>query len=182
MKIGKITKLFSLILISSITEASGQNNPTIEKESLLEIPDTQITETTSEKCIKSMNYTLALIKAQGGFEVVIMDGQDEVFYQNYPARITVRGEDTISMGYYAEKDYANAYKNVYREKYGFRAVAEIITDNGSAFLVEDKYSLRNGAFIIFRNVKVGIAKKNGYRFCQYSFIRPQTKLIKYYRF
>ena len=155
----KIISLFLTVLISGFLKTYGQNNPKIVKESLKKIPGNQMAETDSEKCINSMNYTLALKKVQSGFEVVIMDGKAEIFYQNYPARITVRGEDTISMGNYVEKEYANAYKLVTREKYGFRALAEISTDNGSTFIIEDKYTLQNGTFILYRNVKVGNAEK-----------------------
>ncbi len=122
---------------------------------LKEISETCMTETANNKNIKGTNYTLVLKKSSDGFRVLIRDERNEIFYQNNPAQVTVRGKDTLSAGNYIEEKNIRAYQSVTREKYGFRAVARVNTINGSSFIVEDKYTLiENEVFAVYRDVKV----------------------------
>ena len=110
---------------------------------------------TAEKVIRSSKYTLALIKADNGYKVVIHEGDKEVFLQNYSASIIVRGNDTLSAGNYVEKVYNTNYKDVLKNKNGLLAIAEVNTRNGSVFIIEDSYSLlQNNVFLLDRVVKV----------------------------
>ncbi len=119
------------------------------------IPEKAVTESATQKCLKSNNYTLVLKKGSDGFQVLIRDGKDDLFCQPSPAQITVRGEEALPGGTYAEKNYAQAYQSIRKEKYGFCAVAKVQTENGSLFTVEDKYTLlSNGVLAVYREVVV----------------------------
>ena len=130
--------------------------------------------TNDEKYIRSNHYTLVLKKGNEGSQVIIRNGKEDAFYQNYPARITVRGNDTLSAGNYVEKEYARPYHSVMEKEYGLLATAEIKTDNASTFIVEDKYTLlTNGVFAIHRNVKVKQAQNGDSGFASTVSFIPQ---------
>ncbi len=127
--------------------------------SLQDIPGKYIVDSATEKSLRSNQHTLVLQKSSDGFYVLIREGKNVLFYQHRPAQITVRGEDTLSAGAYAEKRYTQAYRSVSKEKYGFCAVASVRTENGSVFTVEDRYTLLpNAALAVYREVRVGRAE------------------------
>jgi len=127
----------------------------IGKIALPSIPGKYMVDTPEEKRLTGNDHILAFRKTAGGFEMVIRNEAYEMFYQHFPARITVRGNDTISAGNYVEKEYATAYQSVIRENFGFRALAEIQTEKGSTFIVEDKYTLLpEGIFVLYRDILV----------------------------
>ncbi len=131
------------------------STPMIGKSSLAAIPNECIVETQEEKRLIGNNHILAFRKTAEGFQTIIRHADHEMFYQQFPARITVRGNDTISAGNYVEKEYVTAYQTVIQEKFGFRAIAEIQTEKSSTFIVEDKYTLLpEGIFVLFRDIKV----------------------------
>ena len=148
------------ILINSFLGVSCQNHVVIGKSDLKAIPQEYMVENETEKGIRSGNYLLMLRKRDGGFTVSLFDGQEEINNQDLPAWITVRGNDTLPTGEYTEKEYKQAYSQVVKMKYGFCATANVKTEHGSAFIVEDKYTLlKTGVFAVYRDVKVEKAQR-----------------------
>ncbi|WP_308759419.1 hypothetical protein [uncultured Bacteroides sp.] len=148
------------ILINSFLGVSCQNHVVIGKSDLKAIPQEYMVENETEKGIRSGNYLLMLRKGDGGFTVSLFDGQEEINNQDLPAWITVRGNDTLPTGEYTEKEYKQAYSQVVKMKYGFCATANVKTEHGSAFIVEDKYTLlKTGVFAVYRDVKVEKAQR-----------------------
>ncbi len=149
-----VYKLCFIILIA----VWGYSASLAAQVSIKEVSGKCIAETETEKRIKGLNHTLLLKKTDGDFQVQISDGKDKLFYQDCPAQITVRSNDTLSAGNYAEESFSQAYHSVTREKYGFRAVARVKSGNGSVFTVEDKYTLlTDDVFVIYRDVTVNRA-------------------------
>lgn len=172
-KISKVVLHAWLILILGFAGISCHT--AIGKDNLKAIPRGCMKESDTEKCIESGNYSLVLRKEDNGFKVVLMNGSEEVNNQSLPAWITVRGNDTLSTGGYIEKEYKQPYHQVLKRDYGFCATADITTEKGSVFVVEDKYTLlQDGVFAIYRDVKVEKAQTDDAGFA--STIAFQSKL------
>ncbi len=132
-----------------------QGYATIGKKELKTISPKSTKDDDTEKRIESINYSCIFEKINKGFKILLLNTQEEMYYQNRPARITVRSTDTLSTGEYVETEYTKPYHAVIKKKYGFCATAKIQTEKGSIFIIEDKYTLlHNDVFAIDRDIKV----------------------------
>lgn len=155
----RIGILFVFLLVNNLL-ASCHHKSNNSEIKLPKIENTKIISTKNKKYIESNDFKIYFIQSESGYYVSINNSNENIFYQNFPARIIVRNNDTLSNGEFIEEEFTKSYHSVIKEKYGFRAIAEIKTLKGSIFTVEDKYSiLSNGVFAIYRDVKVKKAGK-----------------------
>lgn len=130
---------------------------------------------TVEKRISSGCYSLILKQSHDGFHLSLLNGDEETYYQESPAQITVRGNDTLSDGNYEETEYAQPYCKVIKNRNGLQATAKVATKCGAVFIIKDKYTiLKKGAFGLSRIVEVDRAKDDGKGFA--STFSLKTKL------
>lgn len=113
----------------------------------------------SVKSIKTGPYTLSFKQSKDGFGIIFLNDNMETYSQLAPARITIRANDTISIGNYIEKEYASSYQSVVKFDNQWIATAEITTAKGSVFGIEDKYTLlKEGVFLMYRQVEIKVAR------------------------
>lgn len=104
------------------------------------------TDTFSVKIVKNSENLLS--------PSICIGTEEEALYSDEPIIINVRSKSSGIIETFSETAYSSGYTSFYEKDGVFTFKGEVRTSNHSLFLVEDEYSIENGALIVRRNISV----------------------------
>ena len=152
-------------VIASCTPTAGNSG-----ETSFDLPDAPAGSTVNvgdSKALLSNGYRIEFAKGAEGYGIKLVDTSElasetatatndsQMFDNETPAMINVRGAATTLLGSFSETSYAKAYSSVSKKDYGYLCSATVETNFGSSILVEDAYYVKeNGVFAVSRRTEV----------------------------
>ncbi len=154
----------------------NNDNDNDNNDSSFDLPDAPAGTIISgeNQAIVAGDFQLKFVKNGDGYGISLVDSTaQEMFKNDTPAMLNVRGPATTLLGSFSESSYSASYSKIAEKDFGYLCSTTVSTKSGSKVFVEDAYYLTGGTLALSRRTEVKSAKKEDVGFqTVYSFLDP----------